>query len=716
MSDEKRNNPSFSDLNDNNNDPVEIDADEIILEPDEEELLIPLDDDTDDNDDTPQSTGQTPKANVEEAQPSQKSPINETNTTKTQPKVVDANKAENAKQNSMTYPLLALMAIAAVSLIQIWMAGKTGLGDAEAYYYSFSKHLGLSYYDHPPGIAYLISLGTLWMGDTVLGVRIVSIIVSALSAFVLYLLTTNLFNSGRSGLFATLLFLVTPLIFVGGSSASPDVAMVLMWLFASWLLSRSISKGDPIYLIATGIVVGLGLLCKYFMIFFWPAAILYLLFARGYKLLFSIWFLLAILFTIVFFTPVLIWNYQHDWVSFSYHLFARHTAANLSTSKLLHFIGGQALYLSPLIFVALILSVVKSAINIFKHKGKDTQLLFWLTVPVLALIYVIGAWTSEAEPHWALLGYVLVYPTLGNWLANLNDKPATMFERVVMMGPLAFWFTPKRRNLLFGWLIGLPTVLLGFLIIHLTTDTFTSLIDENLLDDPKYDISNELTGWDEVGITLKEEMAKLGKGSFLASYHYAMCGQLNFATQNRYPVKCLSRRTDAFDFFYDPLEITGKNAIFVTDNRYNDRPESRIVCKYGITDLDTIKIIRDGIKVRQFEIYRCNEFVRMLKDGEQPPAVEPETTEKPAPVPEEVKADNKQTPDKPDVPEINSENIENEIENKADENKTQKPDSTLQDEQVEPKPEDQPSDKEPETDKEQTEPEPTVTEPRIMEL
>ncbi|MFX7988913.1 glycosyltransferase family 39 protein, partial [Acinetobacter baumannii] len=41
----------------------------------------------------------------------------------------------------------------------------------EAYYWTWSKEAALSFLDHPPGIAWLIWLGTLIFGDTALGVR-----------------------------------------------------------------------------------------------------------------------------------------------------------------------------------------------------------------------------------------------------------------------------------------------------------------------------------------------------------------------------------------------------------------------------------------------------------------------------------------------------------------------------------------------------------------
>ena len=45
------------------------------------------------------------------------------------------------------------------------------LAPDEAYYWVWSRHLALSYFDHGPMVAWLIRLGTLAGGQTELGVR-----------------------------------------------------------------------------------------------------------------------------------------------------------------------------------------------------------------------------------------------------------------------------------------------------------------------------------------------------------------------------------------------------------------------------------------------------------------------------------------------------------------------------------------------------------------
>src|ERR1051326_2485110 len=56
----------------------------------------------------------------------------------------------------------------------------------ESYFWLWSKHLALSYYDHPPLIALSIRAGTLVFGDSEFGVRAFSFFCSFAATFALW--------------------------------------------------------------------------------------------------------------------------------------------------------------------------------------------------------------------------------------------------------------------------------------------------------------------------------------------------------------------------------------------------------------------------------------------------------------------------------------------------------------------------------------------------
>ena len=71
--------------------------------------------------------------------------------------------------------LAMLAVIATMVALRCLVARHVDLETDEAYYWLWSRHLAISYYDHPPLIAYLIRLGTALFGDTVFGVRSMAI-------------------------------------------------------------------------------------------------------------------------------------------------------------------------------------------------------------------------------------------------------------------------------------------------------------------------------------------------------------------------------------------------------------------------------------------------------------------------------------------------------------------------------------------------------------
>ena len=72
--------------------------------------------------------------------------------------------------------------IAALLLFRLWYvsSGIIELSNDEAYQWLWSKHLALSYFSKPPGIAFIQYAGTGLWGDTQLGVRFFSPVFAAI--------------------------------------------------------------------------------------------------------------------------------------------------------------------------------------------------------------------------------------------------------------------------------------------------------------------------------------------------------------------------------------------------------------------------------------------------------------------------------------------------------------------------------------------------------
>src|SRR6266481_6973736 len=87
-------------------------------------------------------------------------------------------------------------AVTVLALVALRLVGATWtpLTFDEAYYWMWSKHLAFGYYDHPPGVALVIRLGTMIAGDTELGVRLVSILLALPMSWAVYRAASILFG------------------------------------------------------------------------------------------------------------------------------------------------------------------------------------------------------------------------------------------------------------------------------------------------------------------------------------------------------------------------------------------------------------------------------------------------------------------------------------------------------------------------------------------
>src|SRR5947208_12936848 len=113
---------------------------------------------------------------------------------------------------------LAILALVGWRLI---VAAFTPITFDEAYYWMWSKHLAGGYYDHPPGVAAVIALGTVIAGDTEFGVRLVSILLALPMSWAVFRAGSILFEDVRVGTTAAILLNATLMAAVGTLVVTP---------------------------------------------------------------------------------------------------------------------------------------------------------------------------------------------------------------------------------------------------------------------------------------------------------------------------------------------------------------------------------------------------------------------------------------------------------------------------------------------------------------
>src|SRR5437879_12892580 len=207
--------------------------------------------------------------------------------------------------------------ILALVALRLGAAAWTPLTFDEAYYWMWSKHLAGGYYDHPPGVAAVIRLGTMIAGDTELGVRLVSILLALPMSWAVYRTAAILFKAQRVAATATILLNITLMAAVGTLIVTPDAPLLVASSFVLFFLAKVLKTGRGVWWLAVGAAAGCALLSKYTAMFFGPAIVIWLIAVpKLRRWLLSPWLYLGGLVALALFSPVILWNADHQWVSF----------------------------------------------------------------------------------------------------------------------------------------------------------------------------------------------------------------------------------------------------------------------------------------------------------------------------------------------------------------------------------------------------------------
>jgi 4-amino-4-deoxy-L-arabinose transferase-like glycosyltransferase len=232
--------------------------------------------------------------------------------------------------------------IAAMTAMRLVYAGVLDLRTDEAYYWTWSKEGVLSFLDHPPMIAWFIRFGTAIFGDTNLGVRFAGILAMLATQLLLADIVRRVTHDFRAVVLALLLPEAALYYGLLMAKVAPDTALIPFAMAMLWSLVRLNESGDGRWWLAAGLFAGLALLSKFTAIMLLPAVVAFMLvpdWRRRWLLSPYPW--LAALIAIAVFSPVLIWNYQHDWASFRFQAVRATSAYPFSLRTFGEFFGLQ---------------------------------------------------------------------------------------------------------------------------------------------------------------------------------------------------------------------------------------------------------------------------------------------------------------------------------------------------------------------------------------
>jgi 4-amino-4-deoxy-L-arabinose transferase-like glycosyltransferase len=311
-------------------------------------------------------------------------------------------------EDEARYALLIGFGLLVLLLVRLAVAARMPLAFDEAYYWLWSEHLAAGYYDHPPMVAWVIRLGTLIAGDTEIGVRLVSVLLAVPATWAVWRAAAILFGDRRLAATAALFFNLTLMVGAGTVVVTPDAPLLVASAFLLFFLVKVAETGDGRWWLAAGLAAGCALLSKYNALFFGVGILAWLIVVPTMRRwLASPWPYLGGALALALFAPVILWNAEHQWVSFVKQ-FGRAVVREWSLRYLGEYVAAQIGLATPSIFVLGAMGVWA----FMRGRGAAQAARVLLAALILpATIYFLwhslharveGNWTAPVFPAFAL--------------------------------------------------------------------------------------------------------------------------------------------------------------------------------------------------------------------------------------------------------------------------------------------------------------------------
>ncbi len=505
----------------------------------------------------------------------------------------------------------------------------------------WSRYLSLSYYEHPPMVALAIRLMTVLIGNSEfaleLAAQIYNISILALSYAVCYS-----FFGKRAAIFCLVLLESTPYYFLGSVFLHIDQPFLIFWLLNLYLLCRFHQTNSHVWLILLGITAGLGALSKYITILFYIGLFLHLLCYKELRHhLKNPWLYLAGCLSLLIFTPVLIWNFQNEWVSFRFQ-FKRGLSGSPLGENFIFFTLGH-LFLFSLVWSWWGLYQLWNKRKIFAIGTQPESIILFISIVPLIFFSAMSLRGSIADPHWANVAYLGIMMLSGKILAHDWDAHHRNYiKRMVSGGVLlniailviVFLYVQKPFIEIPQYQLryysafekqGLPQETIEKLrtlkrIAPLQKKEFLQRVEtllsaeelekyENIIlkiaQDPNFDLITPAIGWEQSTaelITLLKQ-ANLYPIDYIISKEFQLSSAFSFYLPNQ-PLPHSLEKPERNQ--WSPVDdVRRSNSILVCKphscSRVLRRAEARFESNF--THLGEIKTLGNGRLIRQLEVY-----------------------------------------------------------------------------------------------------------------
>ena len=427
-------------------------------------------------------------------------------------------------------------------LVRLVFASALGLGIDESYMVAAGRTLRLGYFDHPP-LAWWMAWGAAHIAgnESAIVVRLPFVLLFALTTWLMFRLTASLFGA-CAGLWAAALLNAAPVFGITTATwVLPDGPLMAALLGAAVCLLAAFpaqGRGAWGWWLGAGGCAGLALFSKYSAALTIAGAMMFLLTEPSARR----WLrrphpYVAGLLALAVFSPVLVWNAEHDWASLLFQA-GRAGGGRLHPFGPLSTLAGEAAFVLPWIWVPLVICGAAALRGGPRDPGR--WLLACLALPPI-LLFLIVSLRSHVLFHWAAPGYLMLFPLLGDAIGRRrrNSRPIR-----VGLGATAAFVTIGAlfvaSEVRFNWL---PAVAEDF---ALGTDPDIDAVD-----------------WTSVRADLAARGLLGRPGLVVAATRWHDAGKIDYALDGRATVLCLGADPREYGLVARPEDHAGDDVLIV---------------------------------------------------------------------------------------------------------------------------------------------------------
>jgi Dolichyl-phosphate-mannose-protein mannosyltransferase len=379
-----------------------------------------------------------------------------------------------------------------------------------------------------------------------------------------------------------------------------NLTPVLAWTSGSWVLpdgplNAALAVGAlcvasalfggapraPCFWLGAGLAGGVAMMSKLHGVFLFAGVGLFLITQPRHRhWLKTPWPYAGVALALLVTLPFIIWNAEHQWLSFAFQAGRAHVRTITFTGPFLA-LAGQAAVLLPWLWLPLILCLVRAICN-GPSRARD-WLLVCLAIGPIVIFTLVSITGNRTLPHWASPGYLFLFPLLGRAVAEAIDKgdrlvrswlaASTASIAAVLAAALALWYLPwPQMTYAQGKLVPNPI--------------------EEALD------------WKDLAQALKARGLSNRPGLFISATRWHEAGKIDLALGGALPVLCLCADPRGYGVIKRSSDYLGQDALIIGRGLTNGQVQSVYGSYFNVIEaLPPVTITHAGRPAFELAVY-----------------------------------------------------------------------------------------------------------------